>query len=62
MVSDNGLQFVLAEFQTFVKKNGIKHIRCAPYHPSSNGLVERFIQTFKKAMLAGDWEGHDLKF
>ena len=31
------------------------------FHPSSNGLVERFIQTFKKAMLAGDREGDDLK-
>ena len=34
--------------------NGIKHIRCAPYHPSSNGAAERFIQTFKRAMKAGE--------
>ena len=45
-----------------MRNNGIKHIRCAPYHPSSNGLAERFIQTFKKAMLAGDREGCDLKY
>ena len=44
-----------------MNNNGIKHIRSAPYHPSSNGLVERFIQTFKKAMRAGDREGDDLK-
>ena len=31
MVSDNGPQFVSAELATFAKKNGIKHIRCAPY-------------------------------
>ena len=29
-----------------------KHIRCAPYHPSSNGAVERFIQAFKKGLRA----------
>ena len=62
VVSDNWPQFVSAEFQTFMKNNVIKHIRCAPYHPSSNRLVERFIQTFKKAMLAGDREGDELKF
>ncbi|KAL5509164.1 hypothetical protein EMCRGX_G004476 [Ephydatia muelleri] len=62
VVSDNGPQFVSAEFETFMRNNGIKHIRCAPYHPSSNGLAERFIQTFKKAMLAGDREGCDLKY
>ena len=36
----------------FMKSNGVKHIRCAPYHPSSNGAAGRFVQTFKKAMKA----------
>ena len=52
LVSDNGPQFASDEFQSFVKSNSVKHIRCAPYHPSSNGAVERFVQTFKKAMQA----------
>ena len=43
LVSDNGPQFTSAEF---MKVNGIKDIRCAPYHPSSNGCAERFVQTF----------------
>ena len=38
LVTDNGPQFVAEEFATFAKLNGIKHIRCAPYHPASNGL------------------------
>ena len=50
LVSDNGPQFVSDEFAMFLKQNGVKHIRCAPYHPSSNGLAERFVQTFKTAM------------
>ena len=53
-MTDNGPQFVADEFATFMKMNGIKHIRCAPYHPSSNGAVERFVQTFKRAMKAGE--------
>ena len=52
VVSDNGRQFISDEFQLFMKSNGIKHIRCSPYHPSSNGLAERMVQTFKKAMKA----------
>ena len=52
VVSDNGPQFVSEEFKAFLKSNGVKHIRCSPYHTSSNGAVERLVQTFKRAMQA----------
>ena len=35
----------------------MRHIKSAPYHPSSNGVVERFIQTFKKSMRLGEHQG-----
>ena len=38
------------EFQTFCRKNDSKHIRCAPYHPASNGLAERAAYTLKADM------------
>ena len=60
VVSDNGPQFISEEFADFMKKNGIKHIRCAPYHPASNGAVERFIQTFKQAMKASEHNGQSV--
>lgn len=40
------------EFQQFMDINGIKHIKTTPCHPSSNGLAERFVQSFKQAMRA----------
>jgi transposase InsO family protein len=42
VVTDNGSQFTSSEFQQFMGLNGIKHIRTTPYHPSSNGLAERY--------------------
>ena len=57
IVTDSGLQFVSEEFATFAKLNGIKHIKSAPYHPSTNGALERLVQAFKKAMKASDHDG-----
>ena len=55
MVTNNGPQFTSSEFTVFTPQNGIKHIFTAPYHPSSNGAVERFIQTFNEGR-GKEWE------
>jgi hypothetical protein len=52
LVSDNGPQFVSQEFEGFMQANGIRHITSAPYHPATNGLAERMVQTFKSALTA----------
>ena len=49
-MSDNGAAFTSTEFQTFVQRNGFRHIRSAPYHPATNGLAERAVQTVKNAL------------
>ena len=33
--------------------NSVQHVRSAPYHPTTNGTAERFVQTFKQALRAG---------
>ena len=50
IVSDNGSVFTSQDFQEFTKKNGIRHVTSAPYHPATNGLAERAVQTFKNFM------------
>ena len=57
MVTDNGPQFISEEFAIFVKANGVKHIKSSPYHPATNGAVERLVQTFKKTMKASENDG-----
>jgi len=48
VVSDIGSNFVSSEFKSFLQRNGVKHITSAPYHPGTNSLVERAVQTFKQ--------------
>ena len=50
VVTDNGSNFVSREFEDFLKQNGIRHIRTAPYHPACSGMAERAVQTFKEGM------------
>ncbi|XP_057711364.1 uncharacterized protein K02A2.6 [Corythoichthys intestinalis] len=50
IVTDNATTFTSDEFQQFVKGNGILHTTGAPRHPSTNGLAERYVATFKAGM------------
>ncbi|KAL1436290.1 hypothetical protein MTO96_049803 [Rhipicephalus appendiculatus] len=50
LVSDSGTQFTSADFQEYLQRVGTRHVRTAPYYPSSNGLAERFVKTLKAAL------------
>ena len=51
-MSGNGVRFTSTELKSFIEKTGINHIRTAIYHQSSNGQVERYVQTIKQALRA----------
>lgn len=50
VVSDNAAIFMSVEFKAFLATNRIRHITSIPFHPSTNGLMEREVQTMNRAL------------
>ena len=61
IVSDNGSPFTSTEMKEFLTANGVKQITSSPYHPSSNGLAERAVQTCKSALKKMDGNSLHIK-
>nr|VZI41321.1 unnamed protein product [Spirometra erinaceieuropaei] len=51
LVPDNGSQFASPKFEDFCRQHNIQHLRSPSHHPQSNGQAERFVDTFKTALL-----------
>lgn len=54
VVSDNEPQFISTPFADFMRLNGIRHTRSAPYHPATNGAAERLVQNLERSLKNAD--------
>ena len=48
LLSENGSGYVARGFRDYLNLVGIKHILAAPFHPQTNGKLERYHQTIKR--------------
>ena len=52
ITTDQGPQFMSAAWAAAMSTYGIQHVKTTPYHPQSNGMVERFHRRLKDALRA----------
>ena len=50
VITDNGREFSSDEWRNYFKKHKIRHQLTTPYHPQSNGKVERMNRTLKEML------------
>ena len=48
LLSDNGAGYICRAFRDYLHLVGIRHILAAPFHPQTNGKLERYHQTIKR--------------
>jgi putative transposase len=50
LLSDNGSGYISRAFRDYLSLVGIRHILSAPFHPQTNGKVERYQQSLKRVV------------
>src|SRR6476660_7813180 len=51
LLSDNGSSYIAGDLAKWLDARNIKHLRGAPYHPMTQGKIERWHQTLKNRIL-----------
>ena len=51
LLSDNGASYISEGLANYIRDNGMSHVRGAPYHPQTQGKIERWHQTLKNRIL-----------
>ena len=64
LITDQGVQFISEKFKNFCKSAGIRHKTTSPFHPQTDGMVEKFNRSFLNMVRnyvcedQSDWSNH----
>jgi putative transposase len=56
LLSDNGPGYISRQFGDYLSLVGIRHILASPYHPQTNGKIERYHRTIKGELILMPYE------
>lgn len=55
LLSDNGPCDISGDLADYLEEKGLPHTRGAPYHPQTQGKIERWHQTIKNRILLANY-------
>ena len=55
LLSDNGSSYVADDLARWLEGKDMQHVRGAPYHPQTQGKIERWHQTLKNRILLDNY-------
>jgi transposase InsO family protein len=50
LLSDNGAGYLSRQFGEYLRLVGVRHIVASPYHPQTNGKIERYHRSIKNEL------------